>query len=141
MRRRLRQKGFSLLEVLVAFTILSLSMGLLMQVFSGSLRNADITRKQAQATALAQSLLAEAGLETPLAEGATSGTVDNLFRWQVSVSPYQEQPPSGQAELLSTPAVIELWQVDAKVSWGDETGTTERSIDLVTLRAQPIQPR
>ena len=34
-----RQSGFSLLEVLVAFAILSMSLGVLYQAFSNSLRN------------------------------------------------------------------------------------------------------
>jgi general secretion pathway protein I len=141
MRRRFAQRGFSLLEVLVAFTILSLSLGLLMQIFSGSLRNADVTRKQAQAASLAQSLLAEIGVETPLAEGVTSGTVDSIFRWQIGVTPFQEPLPSGQMEMITPPAMIELWKVDVRVAWGEETGPSERSVDLVTLRTQPIQPR
>ena len=46
---RRAERGFSLLEILVAFSILALSLGVFMQIFSASLRNADITRDQAQA--------------------------------------------------------------------------------------------
>ena len=35
----MKQKGFSLLEVLVAFSILAIAMGALMQVFATGLRN------------------------------------------------------------------------------------------------------
>ena len=37
-----RQRGFSLLEVLVAFAILSVSLGVLLQVFATGLRNAGV---------------------------------------------------------------------------------------------------
>ena len=39
------QRGFSLLEVLVAFTILSVSLGVLLQIFSTGLRNAALTEE------------------------------------------------------------------------------------------------
>jgi general secretion pathway protein I len=139
--QRNAQGGFSLLEIIVAFTILSLSLGLLMQIFSSSLRNADLTRKQAQATALAQSLLAEAGIESPLVEGSTTGTIGSSFRWQTDVAPYREPVTSGEAEVVAAPPAVDLWQVNVRVSWGDGTESPERSVDLVTLRTQPIQPQ
>ena len=93
-----RQRGFSLLEILVAFSILALSLGVLMQIFSGSLRNADVTRDQAQAVALAQSLLASAGVETTLAPGESAGVLDDKFRWLLRVSPFVQEPRPGETE-------------------------------------------
>ena len=135
-----RARGFSLLEVLVAFTILALSLGVLMQIFSGSLRNADVTRDAAQATALAQTLLAGAGVETPLAAGESSGVHGGRFRWRLVMVPHEEPPRPGVPENLRTPAAVDLWRVTARVAWGGDERTGERDVTLTTLRLRKPSP-
>lgn len=143
-----RARGFSLLEVLVAFTILALSLGVLMQIFSGSLRNADITRDAAQATALAQTLLAGAGVETPLTTAESGGVHAGKFRWRLVMAPHDE--PRGDRPLLGVPesprgpTAAELWRVTAEVAWGgDEWAggrTGARNVTLTTLRLRKPSP-
>lgn len=139
-----RARGFSLLEVLVAFTILALSLGVLMQIFSGSLRNADVTRDAAQATALAQTLLAGAGIETPLVAGESGGVHGSKFRWRLVMAPYEEPPRPGVPENLRIPGAVEMWRVTARVAWGgDERAggrTSERDVTLTTLRLRKPSP-
>lgn len=135
---RTKQRGFSLLEILVAFTILALSLGVLMQIFSGSLRNADITRDQAQAVALAQSLLGSAGVEAPLVAGESTGVLDDKFRWLLRVNPFVQEPRSGEAGALRSPLILDLWEVTVRVAWGGDSRSQERALALTTLRAQPV---
>lgn len=133
----MRQRGFSLLEVLVAFTVLALSLGVLMQIFSASLRNADITREQGEATTLAQSLLAGIGVETPLAASESSGVHADRFRWRIQIAPFQEPPRVGQTEGINPIATLDLWQVTVSVSWGGGASpSSERAVTLATLRTQ-----
>ena len=129
-----RQRGFSLLEVLVAFTILALSLAVLMRIFSGSLRNADVTRDQAQAVALAQSLLASAGVEATLVPGESTGVLADKFRWLLRVSPFVQEPRPGETEAVRSPLSLDLWEVAVRVGWG---GVPERALTLTTLRVQP----
>ena len=131
------QRGFSLLEVLVAFTILALSLGVLMQIFSGSLRNADVTRDQAQAVALAQSLLASAGVEATLVPGERTGVLDDKFRWLLRVSPFVQEPRPGETEAVRSPLPLDLWEVAVRVAWGGDSRLPERALTLTTLRVQP----
>jgi len=137
---RQRQCGFSLLEVLVAFSILAVSLGVLMQIFSGSLRNADVSRDQAQAIVLAQSLLASAGVENPLAAGESTGTLDDKFRWALSATPMQLDPLVGETSALRPASSLELWEVSVRVAW-DGGSAPERDLTLTTLRVQvPSKP-
>jgi prepilin-type N-terminal cleavage/methylation domain-containing protein len=53
--RRKTSRGFSLLEVLVAFTILTMLLGALFQVFSNGLRAARAGDSYTRATVIAQS--------------------------------------------------------------------------------------
>lgn len=132
-----RQRGFSLLEILVAFTILALSLGVLMQIFSGSLRNADVTGDQAQAVALAQSLLASAGVEATLLPGESTGVLDDKFRWLLRVSPFVEEPRPGETGAVRSPLPLDLWEVAVRVAWGGDSRLPERALTLTTLRVQP----
>ena len=135
---RTEQRGFSLLEILVAFSILALSLGVLMQIFSGSLRNADMTHDQAQAVVLAQSLLSAAGAETPLAPGESSGVHTGKFRWLLRVSPFLDEARAGETATVRQPLPLELWEVTARVAWGGISGSPERAVTLSTLRVQPV---
>jgi general secretion pathway protein I len=135
---RTEQSGFSLLEILVAFSILALSLGVLMQIFSGSLRNADITHDQAQAVVLAQSLLTAAGAETPLAPGETNGVYTEKFRWLLRVRPFLDEARAGDTTAVRQALALDLWEVTASVAWGGISGSPERAVTLSTLRAQPV---
>ena len=135
---RTEQRGFSLLEILVAFSILALSLGVLMQIFSGSLRNADVTHDQAQAVVLAQSLLTAAGAETPLAPGESSGVHAGKFRWLLRVSPFVDKARAGETAAIRQTLALDLWEVTASVAWGGLAGSPERAVSLSTLRVQPV---
>jgi general secretion pathway protein I len=130
---RRRQRGFSLLEILVAFSILALSLGVLMQIFSGSLNNAETTHERAQAVLLAQSLLSAAGVEAPLATQTSAGVHGGKYRWRLSVGPYAEAGVSGNPDILRQVLPMDLWQVSVSVEW--DPG---RVLTLSTLRAQPM---
>jgi general secretion pathway protein I len=132
----MRQRGFSLLEVLVAFSILALSLGVLMQIFSGALRNTDITHGQAQAVTLAQSLLATAGVEGTLVEGEVAGSLDNEMRWLMRISPFLSGTIPGESSATLGGPPLDLFEVTVQVAWGD-TSVPDRTVTLTTLRLQP----
>lgn len=80
--------GFSLIEILVAFTLLAIAMAVLMQIFSRGVNNADVADRYAKAAMFAESKMASAGVEELLTEGETGGQFDNDFMWQLSVKLY-----------------------------------------------------
>ena len=63
-RARGGERGFTLIEVLVALTILSISLAALLAVFTQGLDRARESRNEAAARVLAQSLLAQAKTST-----------------------------------------------------------------------------
>jgi general secretion pathway protein I len=122
-----RQAGFSLLEVLVAFAILALTMGVLLQIFSRALSTTAGSGSFARAAELAEATLARAGVETPLQEGDSAGESGGGFTWtmriaQIDVSDlFPDQSPP-----------VTTYRVTATAYWQD--GAAERHFSLATLR-------
>jgi general secretion pathway protein I len=121
------ERGFTLIEVLVALTILSISLAVLLAIFTQGLDRAGESRNEATARALAQSLLAQAEISANPSVGDSSGVINGLA-WHLRVAPY------------GSPADRAAWQenvaeVTAAVSWrGDRRS---RSVSLTGLRFLP----
>lgn len=120
--RRKNQRGLTLLELLVAFAIMAMSLALLYRIMGGSARSvADIERYQ-HATVLAQSLLAlrdtvpEGGWQQ---SGASAG-----YQWRIQSAPYDTG--------VTGPGIPLLHEVALSIAW--EEGGRERSLQLSTLR-------
>ena len=130
-RRQLdvRQSGYTLIEVLVAFMILALALTVLMRIFSGGLRNVSVSSDYAVATLIAESRLAATGVDVPLRPGETSGTEGERFEWTVSVQDYQPWPG-----YRSAAKGVDAYRVTVTVEWphGDNT----RRVGLSTVRLQ-----
>lgn len=123
------QDGFSLLEVLVAFAILALSLGVLLQIFSKAMATTAVSETYAQAVALAEAKLNAVGSDVPLEEGVHSGEPERGMDWIVYVEPYQAQ---------DWPAVdppFQPYRVTAVASWPSTTGT--RRVALRSIRLGP----
>ena len=82
------EAGFTIVEVIAALAILSLSLTLLFSTMSEGIHRQQRAKTLTQASALAQSLLARVGTELPLAAGATKGDFANGFRWEMQVTPF-----------------------------------------------------
>jgi general secretion pathway protein I len=128
------QRGFSLLEILVAFAILSLCLGVLLRIFAGGGHIAGTADEYSRAILTAESLMTRVGLETPLKPGVTQGVLDDRYRWNLNVYPYPfDQSLVGDQKLGFKPFWVKL-----TVEWGDEEDP--RAFDLVTLRLIPDNP-
>lgn len=125
---RHREAGFTLMEVLVAFAILSISLAAILQIFSGGLRNAAVADRALVALGHAESLLASAGIERPLAEGERTGQLSDGMTWRESIARYSD------AETLATPPppAMQPYSVTVTVTWED--GFSRRDVTLTTLR-------
>jgi general secretion pathway protein I len=130
--RRLR--GFSLLEVLVAFVILALVATALFRLFSGALVNASAADDYTQAVLVAESVLAEAAAAKPLAEAANSGsTEDGRIAWTTRVTPYTPPGVTPDGERINESMPTRLYRITAEVTFAAPSGGT-RSFALATTR-------
>lgn len=125
-------QGMTLIEVLVAFIVLSVTMAVIMQIFSGGMRNARLADSYSRAVFLAESKMAAVGLERPLMPGEDSGQVGGEMRWRVSITP-AEDDASTNAQLMP----VRLYQVRVTAAWGDDG--RERHVELTSLRLGPRQ--
>ena len=123
---RRAQSGFTLIEVVVAFVLLSLVLATGFEIFTGGLRRAIDLEDRARALMVARSVLASAGAEQALAEAQTRGqTQDGRHRWTLTVAKSQEGLDPAQA----TPNLLHhLYRIDATVQW---RGADEREHTLV----------
>jgi len=121
-----KQRGFSLLEVLVAFSILALVLGVLLNIFSTGLRGSGLAQHYTQAAILGDSLIGAVGSEIPLTSGSHQGQHGELFSWRVVIS------PSGLDSGGVLPEGVEPLEVRVEVSWSDMG--SERTLDFATLR-------
>lgn len=75
-----------MIEVAVAFLILSLSLGVLLGGITVGLRNTDRAANAGLALLHAESILAEAGISAPLEEGESTGRMNDGFIWKRQIS-------------------------------------------------------
>ncbi len=130
------EHGFTLLELLVAFVILSVAVGTLLHTFGQSLRNTALAEDYTLATLHAQSLLAHVGVEPPLSVGVYQGVFDEQFEWQVAIERYVD--PEAPVDIETPGFAVNLYHVEVRVSWAD--GPQNRQIELQTLRLAWEEP-
>ena len=80
--------GFTLLEILVAVTILAVSLVALMRAFSTGLTGIGLAEARATAVAHARAKLEEVGTVIALEAGDLEGEWVDRYRWQVAIHPY-----------------------------------------------------
>lgn len=107
-----RNCGFSLIEMLVAMVILSVSLGLLYQATAGATRNVRSDERYVYAVLLGQSLLAEhQWLLSPSIKD--DGDVEG-FRWSVEGNPLAPSAPEDRVALSYLNVTIEWLEGDKR---------------------------
>lgn len=122
--RSIREHGFSLIEVLVAFSIMALALGVLYQALGGSMRAAGEAERHVRAVLVAESILAQYD-SVPPGGLDVSGIADG-FDWHLRTAPV---PP-----LDEHPDAWTLQNIEVEVSWEDRGAV--RRFRLVTVRPE-----
>lgn len=119
-----REAGMSLLEVLVAFSIMAMALGVLYRATGGSVRSVSTIEATQRAASLAQSLLTLRDAVPAVGwadRGETAG-----FAWSIHSTPY----PTDVA-LANVPP---LHEVTVEIRWTD--AGVGRTLRVVTLRPE-----
>jgi general secretion pathway protein I len=125
--------GFTLIEVLVAFAILALTLAALFQVFSGGLRNVAAADRHLMATMLARSVLDDVGSEIPIVSGERSGEIEQGYRWTVRILPSTAIAPVADAEWVLVP-----YEVQVEISWNGRPVTVITTLRLAAELGLPF---
>jgi general secretion pathway protein I len=122
-------RGFTLLEVIVAFSIAALSLSALLAIFSTGLRNAHVSREYSVAVELAESRLARIGAADPLEPGEWEGRFDQKYRWRTAIAAYTDYDSR-------LPGSLQPYRVTVTVSWNSIP--LDRSVTLTSLRLKTV---
>jgi general secretion pathway protein I len=120
-------KGYLLLEVIVAVAILSLGLVMLLRCFAAPLRAVRMSESHLTATLLLEEKTEELQTACMLRSKAESGTFPGYsgeFKWKIETSPYRDN--SQDSDKLS--------ELRVTVSWRE--GETEHSIHSISLVVQ-----
>jgi len=125
------QKGFSLLEMLVAMVVLSLSLGALYQAAVGATRNVRVGSEYTEAVMLAESMMADHSFITEESYAASGQFTD--YTWQVDSWPVPPPAKLAESELAESggASFAPLQYLRVRVNWPG--GESSRQIELVTV--------
>ena len=120
--RRPDSRGFTLIEVLVAFALVALILGAALRLVSGGLNDSDAAERHTLAVLVAESRIAELGATAPLEPGVSEGIADDGYRWRREIRRLDGEDDDP----------LPLYSVTVDVVWDDGPG-----VRLATLRPAP----
>ena len=140
-----RQRGFTLLEVLLAFALLAGASVLLLSILSNGLRDVADAERHGEAALHARSLMDNFGRMERLRPGGRNGSLDDgRYRWALEVQRVDDPLPAplaapGEAALgPGADGIVDagepvLYRLDLTLQWGD--GGPKQTFRTSTLRA------
>ncbi len=132
-----RQRGFTLLEVLVAFVIAALALAILFRGGIGGLRASAVASRYSEAVSRAQSHLAAASVGDALVASDRQGDEGHGFHWRVRIAPLAVAVPDPAAR---TGPVLALYAVSAAESWEEDGHVRVVQLDSQVAAPAPAPP-
>lgn len=120
------ERGFTLLEVVVALIVFALVIGGSVAIFSTGFRQSRASERAIETALSARSLLDRIGNETRLEAGRFGGELDGELRFEARIR---------QAQRANRDYGFAIFRIDLSVFEAD--GTPEQGLRLTTLRLGP----
>lgn len=129
--RRAAQRGYTLIEVVVAFALLAFGLTLLLGSLTNATKQVRTSTDHGRAALHAQTLLDQAGVGEALVVGQRDGELEEgRYRWEMSVSAFRDPSMARpQGQVLGAP---QLLQLDLTMTWGE--GGPRKRLRLQSLR-------
>ncbi|GAA0714310.1 type IV pilus modification PilV family protein [Dokdonella soli] len=154
-------RGFSLIEMVAAFLVFAIGIGVLMQILTTSMRNIRQSSDYTMAALWAESKLDTVGVGRPIEAGRSNGRFDDAYSWELDiqqVDPASVEPPPQQTPAAGSGAKgagaqnpkvsaanaglggglqvapFDLYQIDLTVIWGGRFGARPHTANFSTLR-------
>jgi general secretion pathway protein I len=124
---RAASAGFTLLEILIAFTIATTALGLLFRIHGNSTATVVLSEEYQEATALAQALVAELSVTERTLAFIKNGSTGK-YEWSVRTEEYASVPAAG-ADLR---APYRLRSIAVEVTWAARD--RDRRIAVKTIK-------
>jgi general secretion pathway protein I len=137
--RRDGERGFALIEILVAFVILALGLGAISTGVVVAMRSDARTQVHRTALRVAQSRLEATGISEALVPGYREGLVANKFRWRQTVTelrPASDTRPAQGARPAPASSALRSFWVEIAVEAPDGTTTKLAALKLATEARQ-----
>ncbi|MBI5178770.1 MAG: prepilin-type N-terminal cleavage/methylation domain-containing protein [Nitrospinae bacterium] len=131
--KRGSNSGFTLLEILVAVTVLAITFTAVFRLYGGTLRSLENSEKYARATVLAEGKMNELLTAEPFPPAPGEGTFDAnpQFMWKTEVAEYTS-PIGRQGMTQQGMERVITRKIGVSVSWNEES--TPRTVTLETLK-------
>jgi general secretion pathway protein I len=130
---RQTSRGFTLLEVMLAFVIFALSFATVLEIMAGSMRSVRRASDDTQVALFAQSIMDRVGTEIPIEAGEFSGIGMDRYEWRLGVYLYEASDEDIRTQELSEMSGVELYKVDLDINW--KTGRRQRDLHFSTIRS------
>lgn len=127
-----RTRGFTLLEVLLAFVVFAVAFATVLEIVAASTRSTVRARDYSEAALLAQSLAERLGTEIPVAAGSWGGESDDGIAWTIEISDFEGIGDDTRTLELAELNGTRLFWVDMTLTWGD--GDRSREATFTTVR-------
>jgi general secretion pathway protein I len=130
----MKNRGFTLIEVIVALAILGIGLTVIIELFSGGLRLARISEEYSKGVNYARSKMEEVMIQPALEEGTEEGEFDDTYRWAVGIEKVNLLPQRTDIE-FNPP--VELFLIKINVQWKSGSKTRSTSVESYkTLRIE-----
>jgi general secretion pathway protein I len=136
------QRGFALLEILVAFVILALGLGAILTGIAVAMRSDGRTQASRVAFRLAQSRLEKAGVSEALVPGLREGRIATDYRWKETITAVDigAEPPelrgAKPSQIAANTGLAPFW-VEVAVQAADGTVVRLGALKLAPQTKQP----
>ena len=122
-------RGFTLLEVIIALAILGIGLTVIMELFSGGLRLGRVSEEYTKAMNYACLKMEEIAIQNTVTEGEDEGEFNDTYRWKVNVEKVDILPGDKGTEFKPP---VEFYHVRVNITW--TAGSKERSASLESYK-------